>query len=41
MVESIENSALSKSLITNKFRLFNVVGCSTRPVWFHKGLHHR
>nr|WP_317623313.1 hypothetical protein [Vibrio cholerae] len=25
----------------NKLRWFNVVGCSTRPVWFHKRLNHR
>ncbi|PNM64651.1 general secretion pathway protein GspH [Vibrio mimicus] len=36
LVESIESSAVSKSLITNKLRCFNIVGCSTRSVWFHK-----
>ncbi|EKF9796436.1 DUF645 family protein, partial [Vibrio cholerae] len=37
LVESVESSAVSKSLVTNKFRYFNAVGCSTRKVWFHKG----
>ncbi|TNI94351.1 hypothetical protein CF120_02535 [Aeromonas allosaccharophila] len=37
MVESVECSAVSKSLKTIKPRCFNVVGCSTRRVWFHKG----
>ncbi|KNA60755.1 hypothetical protein VC274080_022969 [Vibrio cholerae 2740-80] len=37
MVESIEISASSKSLRTNKLRSFNVVGYSTRQIWFHKG----
>nr|WP_262372308.1 hypothetical protein [Vibrio cholerae] len=32
---------VSKSLKTIKPRCFNVVGCSTRKVWFHKRLHHR
>ncbi|HGS4949085.1 TPA: hypothetical protein ACMDRI_003666, partial [Vibrio cholerae] len=41
LVESVESSAVSKSLITNNLRWFNVVGCSTRPVWFHKRLYHR
>ncbi|KQA22994.1 hypothetical protein AAY53_17920, partial [Vibrio metoecus] len=41
LVESVESSAVFKSLITNKLRWFNVVGCSTRPVWFHKMLYHR
>ncbi|MGL4220439.1 MAG: DUF645 family protein [Shewanella sp.] len=33
----MECSAVSKSLKTIKPRCFNVVGCSTRKVWFHKG----
>ncbi|CQB48665.1 hypothetical protein [Vibrio cholerae] len=37
LVESVECSAVSKSLKTIKPRCFNVVGCSTRKVWFHKG----
>ncbi|EQA7395539.1 hypothetical protein ACX6VO_003532, partial [Vibrio cholerae] len=37
LVESVEYSAVSKSLKTIKFRCFNVVGCSTRKVSFHKG----
>ncbi|EGQ8097038.1 DUF645 family protein [Vibrio cholerae] len=37
MVESVESSAISKSLKANKFRCINIVGCSTRKVWFHKG----
>ncbi|PAR52320.1 general secretion pathway protein GspH [Vibrio metoecus] len=41
LVVSVESSAVSKSLITNKLRWFNVVGCSTRKVWFHKRLYHR
>ncbi|PAR80577.1 hypothetical protein CGT73_13730 [Vibrio cholerae] len=36
MVESVECSAVSKLLKTIKPRCFNVVGCSTRKVWFHK-----
>nr|WP_326031862.1 hypothetical protein [Vibrio cholerae] len=41
LVESVESSAGSKPLKTNKPRCFNVVGCSTRQVWFHKRLNHR
>ncbi|PAR18533.1 general secretion pathway protein GspH [Vibrio metoecus] len=41
LVESVESSVVSKSLKTNKPRSFNVVGCSTLKVWFHKWLHHR
>ncbi|POC44804.1 hypothetical protein CRN32_25320 [Vibrio vulnificus] len=41
LVESVESSAVSKLLKTNKLRCFNVVGCSTRKVWFYKRLHHR
>ncbi|MDF4981210.1 hypothetical protein P3565_22825, partial [Vibrio parahaemolyticus] len=41
LVESVECSAVSKSLKTSKPRCFNVVGCSTLKVWFHKRLHHR
>ncbi|EGR4280757.1 DUF645 family protein [Vibrio cholerae] len=37
MVESVENSAGSKSLKTNKPRSFNILGCSTRKIWLHKG----
>ncbi|KAA1212555.1 DUF645 domain-containing protein [Vibrio cholerae O1 biovar El Tor] len=37
MVESVESSAISKPLKANKPRCFNIVGCSTRKVWFHKG----
>ncbi|HDI3326850.1 TPA: DUF645 family protein [Vibrio cholerae] len=37
MVESVESSAISKSPKTHKPRCFNIVGCSTRKVWFHKG----
>ncbi|KNH55971.1 hypothetical protein A55_4295 [Vibrio cholerae 1587] len=37
LVESVECSAVSKSLKTIKPRSINVVGCSTRRVWFHKG----
>ncbi|EPO5825870.1 hypothetical protein ACUCCN_003652, partial [Vibrio cholerae] len=36
LVERVESSAVSKSLITNKPRCFNVVGCSTLQVWLHK-----
>ncbi|EPM7840994.1 hypothetical protein ACTQ65_003527, partial [Vibrio cholerae] len=36
LVESVESSVVSQSLITNKLRLLNVVGCSTRIVWFPK-----
>nr|WP_267490117.1 hypothetical protein [Vibrio metoecus] len=32
---------VSKSLKTIKPRCFNVVGCSTRKVWFHKKQHRR
>nr|WP_260601128.1 hypothetical protein [Vibrio cholerae] len=32
---------VSKSLNTIKPRCFNVVGCSTRKVWFHEKLHRR
>ncbi|PAR37370.1 general secretion pathway protein GspH [Vibrio metoecus] len=41
LVERVESSAISKLLKTNKPRSFNVVGCSTLKVWFHKWLHHR
>ncbi|ORP19772.1 hypothetical protein B7978_00035 [Vibrio cholerae] len=41
LVESVESSAISKSLKANKPRCFNIVGCSTRKVWFHKRLHYR
>ncbi|MBO1368132.1 hypothetical protein BVH65_19200 [Vibrio cholerae] len=41
LVESAECSAVSRSLKTIKPRCFNVVGCSTRKVWFHKRLYHR
>ncbi len=41
LVEYVECSAISKALKTNKFRCFNVVGCSTRSAWFHKRQHHR
>ncbi|MFB2718368.1 DUF645 family protein [Shewanella xiamenensis] len=37
LVECVECSAVSKSLKTIKLRCFNVVGCSTWKVWFHKG----
>ncbi|KNA44200.1 LOW QUALITY PROTEIN: hypothetical protein A5A_023902, partial [Vibrio cholerae MZO-2] len=37
LVESVECLAVSKSLKNIKPRCFNVVGCSTRKVWFHKG----
>ncbi|HGS4858895.1 TPA: hypothetical protein ACMDQF_003588, partial [Vibrio cholerae] len=37
LVESVECSVVSKSLKTIKFRCFNIVGCSTRKVSFHKG----
>ncbi|EOC7931235.1 hypothetical protein ACI8HA_003721, partial [Vibrio cholerae] len=36
LVESVESSVVSQLLITNKLRLLNVVGCSTRIVWFPK-----
>ncbi|KWW43336.1 hypothetical protein GJ26_18445 [Vibrio cholerae] len=36
LVERVENSAVSKSLKISKPRCFNVVGCSTLEVWFHK-----
>ncbi len=41
MVESVDNSAILKLLKANKSRYFKVVGCSTRPAWFHKRQHHR
>ncbi|OSP45512.1 hypothetical protein B7937_17625 [Vibrio cholerae] len=41
LVESVECSAGSKLQKAIKPRCFNVVGCSTRKVWFHKRLHHR
>ncbi|MBO1394318.1 hypothetical protein BVJ62_19185 [Vibrio cholerae] len=41
VAENVESPAVSKSLKTIKLRCFNVVGCSTRKVWFHKRLHHR
>ncbi|WP_324256597.1 hypothetical protein, partial [Vibrio cholerae] len=41
LVESVESSAVSKSLKIIKSRCFNVVGHSTQKVWFHKRLHHR
>jgi hypothetical protein len=37
LVESVESSAISKLLKANKPRCLNIVGCSTRKVWFHKG----
>ncbi|ERM53688.1 hypothetical protein P781_15975 [Vibrio mimicus CAIM 1883] len=37
LVESVESSAISKSLKANKPRSFNVVGCSTRQFSFTKG----
>ncbi|MBO1383088.1 hypothetical protein BVJ63_19330 [Vibrio cholerae] len=37
LVERVESSVVSKSLKTIKFRCFNIVGCSTRKVSFHKG----
>ncbi|PNM63775.1 DUF645 domain-containing protein [Vibrio mimicus] len=37
MVERAESSAVSKLLKVTKPRCFNVVGCFTRKVWFHKG----
>ncbi|MEE7498296.1 DUF645 family protein [Vibrio cholerae] len=37
MVESVERSSISKSLKANKPRCFNIAGCSTWKVWFHKG----
>ncbi len=36
LVERVESSAISKSLKVIKPRCFNVVGCSTLEVWFHK-----
>ncbi|MBO1383185.1 general secretion pathway protein GspH [Vibrio cholerae] len=36
LVESVGSSTVSKSLKINKPRSFNVVGFSTRSVWFHK-----
>ncbi|WP_233358503.1 hypothetical protein, partial [Vibrio cholerae] len=41
LVESVESSAISKSLKTHKPRSSNVVGYSTRQIWFHKRQHHR
>ncbi|WP_000407748.1 hypothetical protein, partial [Vibrio paracholerae] len=41
LVERVESSVVSKSLKIIKPRCFNVVGCSTQQVWFHKRLHHR
>ncbi|MBO1383092.1 hypothetical protein BVJ63_19355 [Vibrio cholerae] len=41
LVERVESSVVSKSLKIIKPRSFNVVGCSTQKVWFHKRLHHR
>ncbi|WOQ88393.1 hypothetical protein R4536_14505 [Vibrio cholerae] len=41
MAESVECSAVSKSLKANKSRCFKVVGCSTRSTWFHKKQHRR
>ncbi len=40
LVESVESSAASKSLKTNKLRYCKVVGCSIRKVCFLKKLHH-
>ncbi len=37
LVKRVDSSVGSKSLKTIKPRCFNVVGCSTRKVWFHKG----
>ncbi|WP_221886499.1 hypothetical protein, partial [Vibrio cholerae] len=36
LVERVESSAVSKLLKTSKPRCFNIVGCSTLEVWFHK-----
>ncbi|PAR26407.1 hypothetical protein CGU00_18870 [Vibrio metoecus] len=41
LVERVERSVVSKSLKIIKPRCFNVVGCSTQKVWFHKRQHHR
>ncbi|PAS27025.1 hypothetical protein CGT72_18745 [Vibrio cholerae] len=41
LVERVESSMVSKSLKIIKPRCFNVVGCFTQKVWFHKRLHHR
>ncbi|KQA22145.1 general secretion pathway protein GspH [Vibrio metoecus] len=41
LAESFERSEVSKSLETIKPRCFNIIGCSTRVVLFHKRLHHR
>ncbi|PAR59482.1 general secretion pathway protein GspH [Vibrio metoecus] len=41
LVESVECSAVSKSLKSIKSRCFNVVGCSTLAAWFHKKQHRR
>ncbi|PAR35100.1 hypothetical protein CGT98_17945 [Vibrio metoecus] len=41
LVESVECSAVSKSLKTIKLRCFNVVGCSALKVCFHKKQHRR
>ncbi|PKQ51712.1 hypothetical protein CR151_19390 [Vibrio cholerae] len=40
-VEGVESSAISKSLKTHKSRCFNIVGYSTRQIWFHKRQHYR
>ncbi|WP_222860388.1 hypothetical protein, partial [Vibrio cholerae] len=37
LVERVESSVVSKSLKIIKPRCFNIVGCSTRKVSFHKG----
>ncbi|EGR0900928.1 DUF645 family protein [Vibrio cholerae] len=37
LVERVESSVVSKSLKIIKPPCFNVVGCSTQKVWFHKG----
>ncbi|MDV2369599.1 hypothetical protein, partial [Vibrio cholerae] len=36
LVESVGSSTVSKLLKISKPRSFNVVGFSTRSVWFHK-----
>ncbi|EEY50118.1 hypothetical protein VIH_003010 [Vibrio cholerae CT 5369-93] len=36
LVESVESSAISKSLKASKPRGFNIVGCSTLAAWFYK-----
>ncbi len=36
LVERVKSSVVSKSPKTSRPRCFNVVGCSTLEVWFHK-----